>query len=95
MVASGTSAEGSARENKEDRIALIGIIVREASSVERLNRILHDHRASIIGRMGIPYSEKGVSVLSLVVDAPLDVISALAGKLGMLAGASSKTVFLS
>jgi putative iron-only hydrogenase system regulator len=77
----------------ETRIALIGIIVDDFSSVERLNSILHEFGQYVVGRMGIPYREKGVSIISVVVDAPNDVISSLSGKLGMLKGVNIKTVY--
>ena len=77
----------------ETRIAVIGIIVEQPSAVEALNRVLHDHSDIIIGRMGLPYREKNVSVISVAVDAPADVISALAGKIGSIKGVSSKTAF--
>ena len=75
----------------ETRIAVMGIIVQDADSVERLNAYLHDYSPYIIGRMGIPYREKGVSILSIAMDAPQDVISALSGKIGKLNGISVKT----
>lgn len=62
-------------------------------SVEKLNSILHDYSAYIIGRMGIPYRERGVSVISVAVDAPHDAISALSGKIGRLPGINAKTVY--
>ena len=77
----------------ENRIALIGIIVEEASSVEKLNGLLHEYRAYIIGRMGIPYEKKNISIISIAVDAPNDVINALSGKLGTLPGVSTKTTY--
>ena len=77
----------------ESRIAVIGIIVENKKSVEALNGILHDFGDVIIGRMGLPYKEKGLNIISVVVDAPQDVISALAGKIGTLEGVSSKTAF--
>lgn len=77
----------------ESRIAVIGIIVENKKSVEALNGILHDFGDFIIGRMGLPYKEKGLNIISVVVDAPQDVISALAGKIGALDGVSSKTAF--
>lgn len=77
----------------ETRIAVIGIIVENKKSVEALNGILHDFGDVIIGRMGLPYKEKGLNIISVVVDAPQDVISALAGKIGTLEGVSSKTAF--
>ena len=77
----------------ETRVALIGIVVENLSSVDQLNQLLHDQGAYIIGRMGIPYTKKGISIISVVVDAPMDVISALSGKLGMLPGVSTKTLY--
>lgn len=80
-------------EASETRIALVGIVVENPESVEPLNVILHDYRQYIIGRMGIPYREKQISVISIALDAPQPVISALAGKIGRLDGVSSKTVY--
>ena len=77
----------------ETRVALIGIIVQNPDSVEELNQLLHAHRSAIIGRMGMPHREKNLSVISIVLDAPIDEVSALAGKIGMLDGVSSKTIF--
>ena len=76
----------------ETRIALIGIIVENKESTPKLNEILHEYGEYIIGRMGIPYPRKNVAVISVVLDAPNDVISALSGKLGMLPGVTAKTV---
>ena len=77
----------------EERVALIGIIVENFDSVSSINNILHEYSSYIIGRMGVPYSKKNVSVISVAVDAPQSVISALSGKLGMLDGVSSKTIY--
>lgn len=77
----------------ESRVALIGIVVEKGGSVEALNAILHDYGAYIIGRMGIPYQKRNINIISIAVDAPADVISALSGKLGMLPGVSSKAVY--
>lgn len=77
----------------ETRVAIIGIIVEEVSSVERLNQLLHQYGEYIIGRMGIPYREKGIHIISVAMDAPQDVISALSGKLGALKGISCKAVY--
>jgi putative iron-only hydrogenase system regulator len=77
----------------ETRVALIGIIVEEMDSVEKLNGLLHDYGQYIIGRMGVPYREKSISVISVVMDAESDVISTLAGKLGMLKGVNVKTIY--
>lgn len=79
----------------ETRVAIIGIIVENSDSVEKLNGILHNYAPYIIGRMGIPYREKNISVISVAVDAPQDVISALAGKVGRLPGVAAKTVYSS
>lgn len=75
----------------ETRVAVIGIIVEEPSAVEQLNTILHEYGAYIIGRMGIPYREKGIHIISIAIDAPQDTISSLAGKIGKLPGVSVKT----
>ncbi len=77
----------------ETRVAIIGIIVEEESSVEELNQILHEYGSCIIGRMGIPYPQKGINIISIAVDAPQNVISALSGKLGKLPGISSKAAY--
>lgn len=77
----------------ENRIAVIGIIVENKNSIESLNAILHDFGDFIIGRMGLPYRQKGLNIISVVVDAPQDTIAALAGKIGALEGVSSKTAF--
>lgn len=75
------------------RVAIIAIIVRDGNSVSDLNALLHQYGAYIIGRMGIPYREKGVNIISVAVDAPGDVISALSGKIGRLPGITAKTVY--
>ena len=75
----------------ETRIAVIGIIVEKYDSVEALNKILHEYGDVIIGRMGLPYRTRNLNIISIAVDAPQDVISALAGKIGKLDGISSKT----
>ena len=77
----------------ETRIAVIGIVVENEDAVEELNEILHTYRQCIIGRMGIPYRQKNLSIISIAVDAPQDVISALAGRIGKLPGVSSKTAY--
>ena len=77
----------------ETRVAIIGIIVENRDSVERLNSLLHEYGNYIIGRMGIPYREKGIHIVSIAVDAPQDVISAMAGKIGKLDGISAKTAY--
>ncbi|MDO4558722.1 MAG: iron-only hydrogenase system regulator [Planctomycetia bacterium] len=77
----------------ENRLALIGIIVENRSHVERLNAILHQFSKYIVGRMGIPYTVRDLSVISVVVDAPAGKISALSGKIGMLDGINVKTMY--
>lgn len=77
----------------ETRVVLIGIIVEKESSVAQLNELLHRYGHYIIGRMGLPYRAKGVSIISVVLDAPQDVISALAGRIGRLPGVSAKTAY--
>ena len=75
----------------ESRVALVGIIVENRDAVEQVNRILHDYAPYILGRMGIPCPDKGISIISIAVDAPQDVISTLSGKIGRLQGISTKT----
>lgn len=77
----------------ETRIAVIGIIVENNDSVEELNKILHQYGEYIIGRMGIPYRRRGVNIMSIAIDAPQDVISALSGKIGRLSGISAKAAY--
>ena len=77
----------------ETRVALIGIIVENSESTAQLNALLHDAGQYIIGRMGLPYRARGVNIISVVLDAPQDVISALAGHIGRLPGVSAKTAY--
>ena len=77
----------------ETRIAAVSVIVEEPASVESLNSILHEYSSSVIGRMGIPYREKGVSIICLALDAPADVINALTGKLGRLNGVTARAFY--
>ena len=77
----------------ETRTALIGIILENRESVDELNHLLSEYGQYVIGRMGIPYREKGIHVISVAMDAPGNVISALSGKLGMLPGVSTKTIY--
>ena len=82
------------RKNRmETRVALIGVIIENYDSVEKLNNLLHLYSKYIIGRMGVPYPKKGISIISIAMDAPADDISALSGKLGMLPGVSTKTIY--
>ena len=75
------------------RIALLGIILDDPASVEALNALLHQYAPYIIGRMGIPYRPRQVNIISVVIDAPSDKISSLAGKVGMLPGVNIKTIY--
>ena len=80
-------------EKKDSRIAVIGIIIEDREKAEPVNSLLHQYGEYIIGRMGIPYREKGIHVISVAMDAPNSVISAISGKLGMLPGVSTKTIY--
>lgn len=77
----------------ETRVALLAILVREESSVSALNELLHRYSGYIISRMGVPYREKHVNIISVALDAPADAISALSGKLGRLEGVTVKAVY--
>lgn len=77
----------------ETRVAVLAIIVREGTAVADLNDLLHQYGKYIIGRMGVPYHSRGVNVISVAMDAPADVISALSGKIGRLPGITAKTVY--
>ncbi len=79
----------------ETRVAVMSIIVEDAASVEALNGILHEYGQYIIGRMGIPYREKKISIISIALDAPMNTISSLAGRIGSLPGVSVKTAYSS
>lgn len=78
---------------EEKRLAVLSIIVEDRTVTEKLNAYLSEYGEFVIGRMGIPYREKGVSVLSVVLDAPAAAINALTGKIGMLHGVTAKTLF--
>jgi putative iron-only hydrogenase system regulator len=77
----------------ENRVAVISVIVENNDTVEELNRLLHTYGDIIIGRMGLPYRQKNINIISLAVDAPQDTIAALAGKIGNLPGVSVKTAY--
>ncbi len=74
------------------RVGIVSIIVEDSSSIEQLNAILHQYGEYIIGRMGIPYRERGINVISVAMDAPQNIFSALSGKIGNINGVSAKTV---
>ena len=78
---------------EQNRVAVMAIIVREGDSVAALNALLHAYGDFIIGRMGVPYRSRGVSLISIAMDAPGSVISALSGKIGRLPGVSAKTQY--
>lgn len=77
----------------DTRVVLLGIIVEDTASVEKLNALLHSYGKYIIGRMGLPYREKKLHIISIVLDAPQNIISALSGKIGMLQGVTAKTLY--
>ena len=77
----------------ETRVAVISIIVENTASVEEINRLLHQYGSFIIGRMGIPYREKGINIISVALDAPSDAINALTGALGRIAGVTAKAAY--
>ena len=77
----------------QKRVVLLGIIVENTAAVEQLNILLHAHNEYIIGRMELPYKQKGINIISIVLDAPADVISTLSGKIGMLKGVSVKALY--
>lgn len=77
----------------ETRVAIIGIVVENQDSVSKLNDILHAYSRYIIGRMGVPYKERKVSLISIMVDGPSDAISSLSGKIGQLSGVTAKAIY--
>ena len=77
----------------ETRVAVISIIIENPESVQAMNEILHQYGEYNIGRMGIPYRAKGINIISIAIDAPQDVISAMSGKIGKLKGVSSKAAY--
>ena len=79
----------------ETRVAVMSIIVEDGNAVETINAILHEYGEYIIGRMGIPYRQRKISIISVAMDAPQNVISAIAGRIGGLNGVSVKTAYSS
>lgn len=77
----------------ETRVALIGIIVEKTESIDMLNAILHAYSEYVVSRMGVPYREKNINIMSVAVDAPLDVINAISGKIGKIEGVNVKTIY--
>ena len=80
-------------EAKQTRVAVISIIVENEDSAQKLNAVLHEYGAYIIGRMGIPYRQRGVNIISIAVDAPQDVINTMCGSIGRLPGVTSKAAY--
>lgn len=78
---------------EETRIAIIAIVVEDREQVNTMNEILHDYGKYIIGRMGIPYPKREISLISIAIDAPNDIISSLCGKLGNLNGFTVKAAY--
>lgn len=81
------------QENSENRLVLLGIIVSDGDAVERVNATLHDYAAYVVGRMGLPLRDRGVSAITLVFDAPADIANSLAGRLGKIGGVKVKALF--
>ena len=77
----------------QTRVAVIAIVVENPNAVEQVHRLLHEAADHILGRMGLPYRERGINLISVAIDAPQDVISALSGKIGALPGVSAKTAY--
>lgn len=77
----------------DTRVAILAIVVEERDKAEALNHVLHAYGKYIIGRMGIPYEKRGISLISVAVDAPQDVISAMSGKIGNIEGVTAKAVY--
>ncbi|MBQ8195527.1 MAG: iron-only hydrogenase system regulator [Oscillospiraceae bacterium] len=76
-----------------NRVATVAMIIDDSSCIEQVNDLLHEYSRYIIGRMGVPYREKGLNIINVVLDAPADAISALSGKLGRLQGVTAKAVY--
>ena len=77
----------------ETRVAVISIIIENPESVQAMNELLHEYSEYVIGRMGIPYRQRGINIISIAIDAPQDAISTLSGKIGKLKGVSSKVAY--
>lgn len=76
----------------ENRVSVISIIIKEEEAAGKVNEVLHEYREYVIGRMGIPYRSRSISIISVVIDAPQDAASSLSGKLGMIEGVTAKTL---
>lgn len=86
------SGEKEKKERMENRVSVISIIVKDEEAVGAVNDLLHEYRQYIVGRMGLPYRQRGISIISVVIDAPLEAVSSLSGKLGMVEGVTAKTL---
>ena len=93
METKNVNKNAAPAESPATRTALIGIVVENENSVDKLNSILHDYKKFILGRMGLPHPSKEISIISIALEAPADTISALSGKLGALPGVSTKTIY--
>ena len=82
-----------AQETENSRIAVLAIVVEEQESAVKINELLHEYGRYIIGRMGLPYPARGMSLISVAIDAPADAISALTGKLGKIEGVTVRTAY--
>jgi putative iron-only hydrogenase system regulator len=76
----------------ENRISVISILVEDTQQAAGVNALLHQFGSYIVGRLGIPYKDRGISIICVVLDAPGDITSSLSGKLGMLKGVRTKTI---
>lgn len=76
-----------------NRIAVTSVIIEDKTKAIAINNILHQYGDYIVGRMGIPYKKRGINIISIVLDAPNDIISAMSGKLGALSGVTTKTIY--
>ena len=79
----------------ETRVAVVSIIVEATEAVDQLNSLLHEYGSFIIGRMGLPYRQKGIHIICIAIDAPVDKINALSGSLGRLRGIKAKVAYSS
>lgn len=80
-------------EDSKTRVAVIAVIVENNAATDSINELLHEAGQYIIGRMGLPYREKNINIISIAIDAPQDIISSLSGRLGRIEGVSVKTAY--
>ncbi len=79
-------------ENSVTKIAIVAVIITDLNAVEKVNSLFHEYRDYVIGRLGLPYKQKNVNVISVVLDAPFEMVNGLSGKLGMIKGVTSKVL---